>query len=302
MDKIINFNQIPRPVRQKDMNDILRERDEKREELLKKMKAESEMKNDKELKILFSIFWDKVWRREPVYPNPIEIEKLKVLNLYFEKETIEHDEVIHRLNKVLHQIRPNEVGNFFLSSLSNRNLQYRAVFDAYLNVSEITPHEVKGNALCDVCGIPIKSEYDFTKTTFIRFKFGTASLFFAMDNVFILERAVQEEVPKPKPEDILIMNKIIKEIQSLPENSRAKHVKDLLKGLIKSNDDERRAFVEMLGKSRILVPKKNLEEKYRKVPTRSDWFSPVSIWQSEDGVSIEGIRDYFPEYLDKIIT
>jgi hypothetical protein len=258
------------------------------------------MENKSEKKILFSIFWDKAWRQEPVYPNPIEIEKLKASNLYFEKEIIGHDEVITRLNNVLNQIKPSEVGNFFLSSLSNRNLEYRAVFDAYLNVSEITPHEAEGSVLCNVCGIPITREHDFTKTTFVRFKFGTASMYFVMDNVFILERAIQEEVPKPKPEDIVIMNKIIKGIQSLPENSRAKHVKNLLKEFIQSNDDERRAFVEMLGKSKILVPKGNLEEKYKKVPTRSDWFSPASIWQSEDGVSLEGIRYFFPEYLREI--
>ncbi len=37
-NKVIHIDQIPRPVRQRDMNDILQERNKKREEMLKKMK------------------------------------------------------------------------------------------------------------------------------------------------------------------------------------------------------------------------------------------------------------------------
>ncbi|WP_068774268.1 hypothetical protein [Paenibacillus sp. FJAT-26967] len=254
------------------------------------------MISNKLKKLLFSIYWDDGWLRSPKLLNEEDASLLRKEGLYVDQLSISHDDVIQRMNTIVLQYSPESLGNYLLASLSDRILEYRAIPDCYSNLRPVIPHKFMGSGSCQLCGISKESEHDITQSIFTIHKFGAGDTFFAFPNVFILEKYIELEEPLPNKEDIAVMRKIVKEINTLHPNDGAISLALRLKSIIKSNDEERHLLIELLAKMGIIEPSGDLSEKYKKVPTRSNWFGPASIWKGRDSVNPIALKHYFPHY------
>ena len=260
------------------------------------------MLDKKAKRLLFSMFWtSEGWRRPPLKLPLEDYQYLVDRGVAFTSETISHNKVIQRLNEALAGVHPVVLGSSLLASLSTRRLELRAAFHAYVTSPPIEPHKPRGKGFCDVCWIPKKSEYDFTKMNSHRYKFGGASLFFVMDNAWILERWLAEEKPTPVKADLDIFRTILGAADSLEPSNGPTQLKKKIAPLLKSNDQERHLLIEMLGWAGILLPQDLSDEALARVPARSDWTDPVSVWKGADGVNPDPVRHYFPKQADYLL-
>ncbi|UJF32245.1 hypothetical protein [Paenibacillus hexagrammi] len=251
-------------------------------------------------KLFFSMYWRNGWLDTP---RVLEEEDLKLLRnngLFADPEYLHHDIVIDRINTVILQYSPHVVGNYFLSSLSTRILEFRGVADCFSNLFPLAPHKHTGTGYCKTCGIPEFKNYDYNPTLFTIYKFGGGDSLFQMPNVFILEKFKNEKVPEPTFSDIGTMREILSVILSIQPEDGPSKLNSQLKQVIKSNDEERHLLIELMAKLGIIRPHGNLEEKYRKVPARSNWFGPDSIWTGKDSFNINAIKRYFPGYMNEL--
>jgi len=256
-------------------------------------------------KLLFSIYWDGGWRDKSVLPNSEDYQLLVANKLAFPNEIIGHDDVVGRLNMALKKVDPKVVGRAFLASLSSRRPELRSALYCYGMLKPIDPHEYKGWSegyrVCEVCRIPEKDEYDFTELTFMRYKFGMGDPLQTMPNVFVLERFEEEDVPDPSLDDLAKMKSLIQAALDLPDRDGANALKKSMKSILKSSDQEKYALIEALGYAGILKPADESEEAYAKVPLRTNWQSPVCLWRGQDGINIQAIEKFFPDYVEDLL-
>lgn len=258
-------------------------------------------------KILTDIYWDSKtgWvdsktgqLKERRLPSAEKLKLLKEAGLYYQTETIGHDEVIKRFLAVRKKVAVGALTMRFLASLSSRDIEYRADLHAVLELPKVfEPHRFKGRELCSVCGIPEWREQDNTQTLFSRYKFGCACKYFLMDNVFLLERALHLAPVEPTREDIAIFIMILEMSSNLPPGAGPDDICLGLRGIIESNEQERRGLVEILGLLGILKPGDMSPEACARVPTRSNWDEPVIYWQGSDGVNIDTVKLWFGKHL-----
>lgn len=251
-------------------------------------------------KILFSIYWKSGggWKLNPDLPSKDDFQKLIDAGVAAYPEELTHDEVLERYWEIYPQVNIEKLIKRFLASFSKRQLNYRADLLAYLEVPEkIEKHKHKGKGFCAYCGVPDVHLYDMTANQFKRYKFGTGNMFSLMDNIYMLQSTLNEEVVEPTNEDIQILRNIISTFKTLPSDAGAQELKQELKGVFKSNDEERRNLIEAFGEMDILSPSDTSEEAYSKVPTRSNWFGPVSVWKAIDGINERSLSKWFGEYL-----
>lgn len=256
--------------------------------------------NSKLKKILFDIYWetDRGWRRDPKFPSEENFKILVDAGIASYPEELNHDQVLERYWALIERIDPKTLVSRFIASLSKNKLEYRADLMAFLELPiSIERHSYSGKGFCELCGIPQNHTYDYTKNQFKRYKFGAGNMYFLMDNVITLETTLNEPTIVPNKEDIGILNCIIRIIRDLPVGVGAQELKEKLKGVFKGNDDNRRSIIEAFGVMDILSPSDTSQEAYLKVPARSNWFGPVSVWTSSDGINEQNLNYWFGEYL-----
>ena len=102
---------------------------------------------------------------------------------------------------------------------------------------------------------------------------------------------------EPTEKDIDIFISIMDMVSELPADAGPGEVQNGLKGILPSNKEERRGFVEFLGTLGILKPTDTSTEAYMRIPPSSQWYEPVCLWKGSDGINLTAVKKWFGKYL-----
>ncbi|WP_223148896.1 hypothetical protein [Aquimarina sp. RZ0] len=94
---------------------------------------------DKKAKsILFKTYWSSQgWKRE-YETDPIDFEYAKSKGLMFDQVSFSMNEIKSNLKSLLSQIEEKKITKGFLSSLSNKRLDWRSALASYFNAKTYT--------------------------------------------------------------------------------------------------------------------------------------------------------------------
>ena len=271
---------------------------------------------DKNLKILFSRFWNSIGWTDGVVSDEDFIKAKEAGYMFDYPEIISHAETLKQLHTVLEQIEPVDVANAFLYSLSTRKLEYRSALRSYWYAISIPEHKSTYTTSCDFCywykwgdsKKDYKENRGYNVLNFERYKWGGVghdSLHYALFDLtqFLL-------LPKitPSSEDVEILEKILNCIKDLePPNKAGKYANYITKQkIIKSNIDEIKTMLDILGIIGILSTEEDpcYVDKFNNVVGRNplehnnDFSYPLNRWHAKDGVNSRRFDIVFAEALE----
>lgn len=273
---------------------------------------------DKKAKnILFKTYWKNGWINDKErQTNLDDFEYAKSKGLMFEPLTISHDQCLDKIFEILPTISTDKVATAFLSSLSNKRLDWRSSLASYFIAKQLVPHKytkvLSGQSFdkngivthesytCGICrelkyGIIGDENYfneDLNVLNFERIKWGGVRHGQLIYTLFDLQQLQVEEIPKPSTEDIEIFKNILAIIEDSQPNDYPSVLEKKLSTVIKSTKDERKVLIEILACIDILKP----TTYDRSSRGKNDWVF-VEYWRGEDKYNKEALNNYFGKYI-----
>ena len=239
-------------------------------------------------KILFKTYWSSNgWLNE----NDRNISQEEFLyakekGLMFEPFSISKNELLKKLKELFDSIPQKLVTDAFLSSLTNKRLDWRSALASYANVQRIL-----SNPNYDDYLLGYGENEDLNVLNFERIKWSGVRHSSGLYNYLDLSLLLKENITEPKEEDILIFKNILKTISSSPIGETPSKLRDRLSESIKASKNERHTLMEILGCSEILQPL----DYNRKEPGKHDW-TFVLYWRGEDKYNGQKVEEYFSPY------
>jgi hypothetical protein len=103
-----------------------------------------------------------------------------------------------------------------------------------------------------------------------------------------------------------VLRKFLEIAANLPPDGKLSDIVKQTKGVLPSNQEERRGIIETLGVCGILQPEGHpswfdryvtaLEKNERRVPHHwNSWRYPIQWWRGKDGVNGDAVRFWFPK-------
>ncbi|MDR2128160.1 MAG: hypothetical protein LBP52_03715 [Burkholderiaceae bacterium] len=275
------------------------------------------MMDKKARNILFKTYWKNGWIDDRDRTTTKEdFEYAKSRGLMFDNISITHNECIHEILEIIEKISIEKVSQAFLSSLSNRRLDWRSSIASYSIAKQLTNHEyskaVSGHGYnengeinytsytCGICrelkhGIWGYEKYvneDLNVLNFERIKWGGVRFGKILYTLFDLRMFCAEEISGPTSEDINILKNMLQTIESSQPNDYPGALEKRLSGCIKSSKNERKVLIEIMACIEILKP-----GSYDRPTTgRHDW-RYAEFWRGEDKYNKDAVRKYFGKYL-----
>lgn len=273
---------------------------------------------DKKAKnILFKTYWKNGWIDDKDRRTiPTDLEYAKSKGLMFEPLTISHDQCLDKILEILQTISIDKVAKAFLSSLSNRRLDWRSSLASYFIAKQLVPHKyskvLSGQSFgengeltheshtCGICrelkyGIIGNENYineDLNVLNFERIKWGGVRHGQLIYTLFDLQQLQAEEIPTPSTEDIDIFKNILEIIENSQPSDYPSALEKNLTTAIKSTKDERKILIEILACIDILKP----TTYDRPSRGKNDW-TFVEYWRGEDKYNKEALNNYFGKYM-----
>lgn len=266
--------------------------------------------------ILYKTYWDNGWidsAQRQTYPADFEYAKAK--GLMFEPLTISHDQCLKEIFEILPTLSIDKVAKAFLSSLSNRRLDWRSGVASYAIAKQLTPHTytkvisgqsfgrdgnvTQENHTCGICkdlkyGI-IGDEYytntDLNILNFERIKWGGVRHGQLLYTLFDLRQFQLADIPEPSAEDIEIFQNILACIKNSQPGDYPSALEKNLSKVLKSTKNERKALIEILACIDILKPTAH----NRPIRGKNDW-TFAEDWRGEDAYNEEALDYYFGKY------
>lgn len=210
----------------------------------------------------------------------------------------------------------DKVVTAFLSSLSNKRLDWRSGLASYFIAKQLVPHKytkaLSGQSFgengevthesytCGVCrelkyGIIGDENYkneDLNVLNFERIKWGGVRHGQLIYTLFDLQQLQTAEIPTPSTEDIEIFKNILSVIENSQPNDYPSALEKNLATVIKSTKDERKILIEILACINILKP----ATYDRPSRGKNDW-TFVEFWRGEDKYNEEALNNYFGKYM-----
>lgn len=239
-------------------------------------------------KILFKTYWSSNgWLNE----NDRNITQedflyAKEKGLMFEPFSITKNEFLKSLKELIDSVPQKIVTDAFLSSLSNKRLDWRSALASYVNVRRIL-----SNPNYDDYLLGYGENEDLNVLNFERIKWSGVRHSSGIYNYLDLSLLIKEKITEPKEEDIVIFKNILKTIDSASIGETPSVLRDRLSDSIKVSKNERHMLMEILGCADILQPL----DFNRKEPGKHDW-TFVLFWRGEDKYNKEKVEKYFGEY------
>jgi hypothetical protein len=263
----------------------------------------------KAVSILFNKYWSSAgWKTDQLISNE-DFEYAKSKNVMFDNLLINHEQTVSWLLEMFNNTSKTHIVKCFISSLSTKQLDLRSGLSCYAFARNFPKHYFSfGSNFCKICGLykRKKQETDINILNFERLKWGGVRL---TDPVYIawnLQMLNNEATPEPNDEDIAILNQMIRTINQCDELERPNQLEKKFAMILKSNSNERRVIIDMLGICGILETKtyKGFFENFIPVNKRAvrpvnktDWEYPVDWWTGKDGINKDALDFYFGEYL-----
>lgn len=235
----------------------------------------------------------------------------------FEDLKIEHDDALLELFNAYNAIDKKKVTKYFLASLSNNQVSYRAGLSIYSILQTYPKHsfitreslnEKRQTMPCIVCSSYKYNTHSINFMNLLRITTG-GFLIHSVYNYFLFAKEVCKigmDI-EPSSQDFLIFNHLINMIK---ENSNLKSPSELLnlikkEAILKMCDDiQIHRIIETLGYCSILASKEKKGPLYEfvnlasspKKSRSSEWAFPVDFWTGQDGIDIEAFKFWFGEY------
>lgn len=257
-------------------------------------------------KILIETFWTSSgWKKEKT-TNKEDFEYAKSKGLMFDRIIIDHDELGIELKNIYEKINKQKVVEFFIASLSSRQLEYRSFLSSYAIARVFKKHQFqsKNNLICNNCGIynSGKTEYDLNVLNFEKIKWGGVRFSNIEYALFDLKQLVNQKNVKPTEQDYQILTEIKNVIINLPAEERPRQLEKKLSKVFKSNVNERENILNILGICGILETDEQkgfynnfirYNEREDRPVNKTDWSYPVDWWQGKFGINEEVWKYYF---------
>jgi hypothetical protein len=219
-----------------------------------------------------------------------------------------HNEIYDWLYRSFIAIKPEDVTNAFLASLSTRRLDWRSALGSYAIASNFPQHSfhaTKNEYICPICGFigGEDQEIDLSVMNFERYKWGGVRHVHPEYIAFDLEQFAKINKPTPSLKDMILLEKIFEAARKSEATSRPRDLEKRLSDIIESNIQEREVLIQILGYCGILQPRDkpsyfqgfvNYNDRVTPPVNKIDWTYPVSWWRGQDGVNHGAIKHYFP--------
>lgn len=253
------------------------------------------------------------WRNDPeAHVTPEDFSYAFEHGLLFEPRHLTHDEAVEEAIEARGSVTTRQVAMAFAYSLPTRRLDLRSALGSYaatihLPSHTFTPWAGRGPT-CETCGFYEHYDTDFNVLSFERFKFGGVRhhhidyAAFDLTQLRLWFNAVEDV-------QTATLHQVLQRWGALPTSVRAKHAADSVRGLVPSNDAERRSLVEVVGIAGVLQPSTLGSMLDRYVPdierndallTRSDWGYPVCRWAGQDGVNERAVAHWWGAQLARL--
>jgi hypothetical protein len=267
--------------------------------------------------ILFKTYWKNGWIDDKnVKITQEDFEYAKSKGLMFDNITITHDDCVNEILEIVKKISVKKISQAFLSSLSNRRLDWRSGIASYFIAKQLTKHAYSkavsghgynenGEIDCTVytCGICRDLKYgiigdekytdgDLNVMNFERIKWGGVRHGDLLYTLLDLRIFCTEEITEPTNEDIIIFKNILETIETSQPNDYPSTLEKRLSECIKSTKNERNILMEIMGCIEILKP----ASYDRPRRGRNDW-KYIEFWRGEDKYNINMVNRYFEKYL-----
>jgi hypothetical protein len=246
-------------------------------------------KMDKKAKsILFKTYWSaQGWKSEKI-TDPEDFEYAKSKGLMFDPVTLSINEVKINLEKLLRQIDKKKITDGFLSSLTNKRLDWRSAIASYVNAKLVLENK---REFYRINNLDYENE-DLNVLNFERIKWSGVRHSDLLYNYLDLKLFEQEVISEPTELDIQTFKGILKCINDSEIGEYPGKLRDRLKDVMKGSKNERHTIMEILGCCEILKP-----QSYERPTTgRHDW-AFVEYWRGEDKFNKSIVDDYFELYL-----
>ncbi|WP_111672880.1 hypothetical protein [Algoriphagus litoralis] len=244
---------------------------------------------DKKAKdILFKTYWTSAgWvRDENRKIEEADFKYAKEKGLMFDPLTISKAEIISKLESLTQTISKKKVTDAFLSSLSNKRLDWRSGLASYENAKRLLTEK----DINDYYFGHGENE-DLNVLNFERIKWGGVRHYSGLYNSLDLSLLDKETVSLPTKNDIEIFKSILKVIDNSEYGEPPSKLRDRIKEVYKASKSELSVLMEILGCADIIKPLRF----DRKVPGKHDW-TFVLHWRGEDKYYKQKVKEYFGEY------
>ena len=274
------------------------------------------------LKILFDAYrFTDGWRERPRQIALEDFAYAKAAGVMFDPVKLNHDQVLQRLIEARDALKPRQVADALLASLSTRRLELRSALGSFVVFRHLAPHQpsiawssVYGldkprrcSKRCDICGQYLSwGKKDLNELNFGRLQWGGVSHDDPLYGMLDLELFAREEPVRPTPDDIGIFRNLIEATEAAPVTTTSATLQRLWTGTFKSNKGERDAIVAILGFCGILETAEHqgyrnrfIAENERDLPNRHhvDMDYPACWWSAKDGINKAALQDWFGHVL-----
>lgn len=268
--------------------------------------------NNKALKILLKAYWNPStgWTENTATEDDFEYAKNQ--GFMFDSISLTHDQALKACRSICAQSQKDTVVNSFLFSLSTRRLDLRSGIASYACGQNLPDHQFQqrdNNPISEVCMYCTESlnqkSIDLNVLNFERFKFGGVRHLQPSYIWLDLSILSKEKEHIPSDEDITILRNIIDALKNI-DGDRISDAEKVLKGVIKSNKNERVGLISTLGYCGILhLPEyKSFHDSY--IPynerayssySKSDWPFPADLWRPNYGLDDSSIEYWFGKHM-----
>lgn len=264
------------------------------------------MVDKKALKLLFKRYWSSSGWTD-THLSKEELDYALAAGIMFEQRELSHDDIIQRVNKIVHFLTLKDVADQFIASLSTRRLDLRSALGSYIVGKHLNNHVFTGDEkYCVYCGSYNKKREieDLNVLNFERYKWGGVRHLDPLYIAFDLEQYSKTDKLVPTSKDYEILNHIFMIITEFPAEGKIRDLEKALSKVIKSNKEEREVLLQILGFCSILSTNEHsgfinnfIPFIERDVPDhyKNDWEYPVCWWNGSNGLNEHAVRVIFPE-------
>jgi hypothetical protein len=228
----------------------------------------------------------------------------------FPLRVVSHDDVVESAIRNAGAVEISDAASAFLASLTRRRLDLRSALGSVfvgrgLPIHRFTPWP--GSAACAVCGAygPMPEPEDLNVLNFERFKWGGVRRMEPLYAAFDLDVFRSLPPVEPTGDDLHVARQLFDRLRSVTADPKASvgSLADSLKGLLPSNDYERRVLIEILACCGIVqsrsFPRLDVEwtdtaDRPHPPGSKNDWSFPAHAWRGVDGVDGRAIAGIFP--------
>lgn len=254
---------------------------------------------------LMATYWTSSgWRIPRKVPSRDDFDRAVAAGVMFRQDrTLHHDQWVAEVRDVARDLKPDDVGAAFLTSLTSRRLDLRSALGSLAVARWLPDHEytADGAGYCSVCGTRQEATADLNVMSFERFKWGgvqRADLPYLSFDLTMFERA-----PRLSLDDdaVGLGRMLLRSIGDVPPEYTAVRLAPTLT-FIKGNKAERLVMLEVLGVAGVLQDPSHpgyrtafvdYADRESTAAHYEDQSYPLPWWRAQHGFDAAAVDEWF---------